>query len=783
MIRRGHEQARILTGADRSRGSILSSSALCTALILSTVGFSATFAAPAFAATYSFSSVKVEGNGQIEPATIIKLAGIERGQPVSDGALNDAIQRIKASGLFATVDLIPSGSTLVIRVLENPTINVVSFEGNRRIKDDDIAKVVKLQSRRIYSPAQAEADAAAITQLYVDQGRLAARVEPKIIDRGENRYDLVFEIREGKVSEVERLSFVGNQAYSDRRLRQVLATKQAGIFRAVISRDTFVPDRVEADKQLLLDFYHSRGYIDAQVRGVSSEMTNERDGFFLTFNVQEGQRYTFNRVTTVSEYPGLDPTEFNNAIRIRRGAVYSPVAIDTNIRRMEAVAKRQGIDFLSIEPRIQRNPQSQTLDLTFVLTKGARVFVERIDIEGNATTQDKVIRRQFDVAEGDPLDPRSIRNAADRIRKLDYFKSVDVSAHQGSSEDQVIVNANVEEKPTGSLTFGASYSVSDGVGLSIGFSEANFLGRGQFLAANISTTEDDQNNSITFIEPALLDRDLRLKLSGWYETSDQAHSYFSTKLIGGSIGLEFPVSESTRLDVHYKVDQGKIYNVSTRSSQILRADQARGAEVNSAVGYTLTYDTRFTGLDPNGGLVLSFGQDFSGLGGDIKAVKSVANATYETKVWNEEVTIHAEADAGVLAAYGGQATRYLDRFSGNGKVRGFEPNGYGPRDLSVTNKDALGGNYFAAVRLEARFPIGLPEEYGISGGVFADAGSVWGLDNPGTVDDGMHMRSSVGVSLFWDSGLGPLRLNFAKPLMKESYDETQTFDMTISTKF
>lgn len=769
-------QERRAAGRHFQRG-LLSGTALCAALFLSVASL------PALAADHVFSAVKVEGNTLIEPATILKLAGIPKGQPVSDAGLNDAVQRLTASGLFATVDVVPSGKTLVIRVTENPTINAISIEGNRRIKDEDLTKLIKSQSRKVYSAKQAEDDAANITQAYVAQGRIAARVEPKVIDRGDNKVDLVFEIREGKVSEVERLSFTGNRDFSDRRLRQVLATKQAGLFRALIRSDTFVPDRIEADKQLLLDFYHSRGYIDAQVRGVSSEFSRERNGFFLTFNIQEGQRYSFNHISTVSEYDGVDAADFAKVVRIRPGAVYSPVAIDTTIHRMEAIAEKKGIEFLSIDPRITRNPQTQTLDVTFVLTKGPRVFVERIDIEGNATTQDKVIRRQFKIAEGDPFNPRAIREAADRIRKLDYFKTSDVSAKQGNSEDQVIVDVNVEEKPTGSLTFGASYSVADGIGLNVGVTESNFLGRGQYLSLSLSTTSDNNDNSFTFIEPSLLDRDLKLKLSGWYNTTDNAHSRFATKRLGAQAGIEFPIAEQMRLDLHYKLSSDKITKVSTGSSPLLLADQARGAEVTSAVGYVLSYDTRITGLNPNGGLLLTFGQDFAGLGGDIKTVTTNANATYETKVMHEEVTLHAEADAGVVTALNGGTTRYLDRFTGNGKVLGFEPNGFGPRDLSVPNQDALGGNYYAAVRLDARFPLGLPEEYGITGGVFANAGSVWGLNNPGAIDDRMHLRASVGVSLYWDSALGPLRINFAKPLKKESYDKEQTFDLTISTKF
>lgn len=736
------------------------------------------------AQSYSFSQVSVEGNELIEPATIVKIAGIARGETVSEAGLNDAVQRLIGSGLFATADVVPSGGTLIIRVRENPVVNIVNFEGNRRLKDEDLAGIVKSQARRVYSAALAEADAAAITQAYVDAGRLAARVEPRLIDRGGNRVDLVFEIREGKVTEVERLSFTGNRAYSDRRLRQVLGTKQAGLLRTIIQRDTYVADRIEFDKQVLTDFYRARGYIDFQVLSVSREFSRERDGFFLTFAVREGLSYKFGKITTVSEYEGVDAAPYDAVVKIRQGATYSPLAVDTTISRMEKIALDQGLDFLSIVPRVIRNERDQTLDIVFALTRGPRVFVERIDIEGNATTLDKVIRRQFKTVEGDPLNPRAIREGAERTRALGFFETADVNTRQGTSGDQVIVDVNVEEKPTGSLTFGASYSVSNGVGFNIGLSEANFLGRGQFVSVNLSTGTDTKNSSITFIEPAFLDRDLKFSFTAFYNTTNNDNSFYSTKRIGASPAIEFPMGEFSSIELSYKVSQDEIFDVDTNSSQLLKNEETRGAELTSALGYRYAYDTRIGGLDPNRSVRLEFGQDFAGLGGDIQSIESTALASYQMKVFREEVTLRAEVEGGVVMTSGGDS-RLVDRFTGNGKIRGFEPNGIGPRDLTVTNQDAVGGNYFAVARLEAEFPLGLPEEYGISGGLFADVGSVWGLDNTlgGVIDDDLNLRSVVGFSIFWDTALGPLRFNFSKALGKEDYDLEQNFDLTVSTRF
>jgi outer membrane protein insertion porin family len=734
------------------------------------------------AQSYAFSNVVVEGNTLIEPATIVKFAGIARGETVTAAGLNDAFQRISASGLFESVELVPQGATLVIRVVEYPTINAISFEGNRRIKDEVLAEVVTSKARRVYSPATAEQDAALIAEQYATAGRFAARVEPRIIRRDGNRVDLVFEIREGRVSEVERLSFTGNRAFSDRRLRQILETKQAGLLRQFIQRDTFVADRTAIDTQLLTEFYRSRGYIDMQVVSVSSEFARERDAFFLTFNIREGQQYRIGRVNTVSEYDGVEATEYQREVRVRTGAVYSPTDIDATISRMEGVALRQGIQFAAIEPRLTRNAATGTLDVTFVIAKGARVFVERIDIEGNATTLDQVIRRQFRTVEGDPLNPREIRQAAERIRALGFFSNAEVVANQGSGEDQVVVDVNVEEQPTGSLAFGLSYGTDAGAGITIGFSESNFLGRGQFLGLDISTASDNSDSSIRFVEPAFLNRDLALKLSANYTTSDGDDEDFDTKLISFTPALEFPISEKGRLEIRYTVADNEMSNY-TGSSAFLAAETAQGSLSSSALGYTYSYDTRITGLNPNAGLLLQFSQDFAGLGGDVDSIKTTARGRFQTKILNEEVTLRAELEGGAIASRGSYTTRIIDRFSGNGKIRGFESNGYGPRDTAAASNDALGGNFFVAARLEAEFPLGLPEEYGITGGVFADMGSVWGLDNAGAIDDGFKLRSAVGVTLFWTTPIGPLRFNFAKAIQKESFDKEQTFDLSVSTRF
>nr|WP_248298167.1 outer membrane protein assembly factor BamA [Tabrizicola sp. YIM 78059] len=753
---------------------------------------SAPFLMPAYAQVFSFSNVVIEGNSRVDAATILNYAGIRRGEQVSASALNDAYQRIVNSGLFETVELIPQGSTLLIRVVEYPIINVISIEGNRRLKDERLAEVIKSQPRRVYSPSQAEADAAAIAEAYRAAGRLAASVTPKIIRRSENRVDLVFEITEGRVVENERIDFVGNRAFSDRRLRQVLQTKQAGLLRTFIQRDSFVAERLELDKRLLTEFYLSRGFIDFQILDASAELTRERDATFITFTVREGLPHTIGKVTVVSEVEGLDAAEFQAVTRIRTGQTYSPLLIDNNVTRMETLALKKGLNFIRVEPRITRDQRGQAVDVEFAIVRGQRIFVERIDIEGNQTTLDEVIRRQFRTVEGDPFNPREIRQSAERIRALGFFSDAQVNTEQGSGPDQVVVNVDVEEQPTGSLSFGVSYSVANGTGFNIGFSETNFLGRGQRLSLSLSSGTDNQNSSFSFTEPAFLGRDLSFSLGAYYRTSTSDFAVYDTRNIGLTAGLGFPIGEQSRLNLRMRYSDDLLENY-TGDSPIIQSEVDLGALRTLSLGYNYEYDTRITGLNPKGGVLLRFGQDFAGLAGDTEYIETTALALAETKVWNEEVTIRAVFEGGAITTLGDGTSRVTERYFGGGKIRGFEPKGIGPRDLGADDQDALGGNMFAVARFEAEFPLGLPEEYGITGGAFFDVGSVWSLDNVngtpspdqpgGIVDDSFNPRAVVGLSVFWTTPIGPLRFNFSKALKKEDYDREQTFDLTISTRF
>lgn len=743
-------------------------------------------AGAAKAQQYRFSSIDVVGNLRIESSTIRSYAGISAAQSLTAADLNAAYQSIASSGLFEEVEIVPNGARLVIKVKEFPTINRVAFEGNSRLKDEVLAGLVKSQTRRVFNPTEVEQDRAVIAEAYANSGRLAAKVNPKFIRLSDNRVDLVFEIFEGGLVEIERISFVGNRAYSDRKLRSVLETKQAGLLRTFIQRDTFVEDRIEFDKQVLSDFYKSRGYADFRINSVNAEISQERDAYFITFNIREGQKFSVGQIDVTTDLSGIDTKAFARAGKVRTGQTYSPLAIENDITRMERFANQEGLEFLRITPRISRNDASLSLDVNYVIERGPRIFVERIDIEGNTATLDRVIRRQFRIVEGDPFNPSEIRASARRIRALGFFSNADVTSREGSNPEQVVVDVKVEEAPTGSLSFGASYSTEAGAGGLVEYSERNFLGRGQALSLKMTAGTGNQTYSFDFTEPAFLYNDLSLSLLTSYAETQRQFSQYNTSALKFRPQLSFPLSEQTRLGVRYQYTESKLSNASLSTGAVIGEELALGNISESGLGYTLSFDSRRTGLDPDAGVLARIEQDFSGLGGDTTSLKTTGLISGEMKVLGEEVTLIGTIEGGMLSYSKGQS-RVVDRFQlGSGIMRGFEPGGIGPREYDSVNgvNDALGGDKFAAMRLEALFPIGLPEEYGITGGVFYDVGNLWGLeyDSADIQYEKGAWRQAAGVSIIWITPVGPFRFNFSRAIAKELLDTANDFELTLATR-
>lgn len=740
-----------------------------------------------WAQDYTFSKIQVEGNRRIESATIKSYSGLKASQPVTAAQLNAAYQNIVASGLFETVEISPLGSRLVVKVKELPTINRVAFEGNSKLKDEILLGLIKSQSRKVFNPTDVEQDRGLITQVYADMGRLAATVGAKIIRQSDNRVDLVFEIFEGGLVEIERIGFVGNRVYTDRKLRGVLQSKQAGFLRSFIQRDTFVDDRVEFDKQVLSDFYKSRGFVDFRINSVNAEFSQERDGYFITFNIREGQQFKVGSIKMQTDLQNIDLEAFFNVLKMKKDQVYMPMAVENDIARMERYSNQQGFEFINVTPKITRNDSDLSLDIDYVLDRGPRLFVERIDIEGNTATLDRVVRRQFRIVEGDPFNATEIRASARRIRALGFFADASVKTREGSGPEKVIIDVKVVEKPTGSLNFGAAYSTAAGIGGTIEYSEKNFLGRGQSLSFKVNAGTGNQTYSFDFSEPSFLYQDMSFSFGTAYRETQQQYSDYNTTSMQIRPQVSFPISEKARLGLRYFYSASELSAISNSGGSIVNLEKNLGRVSQSGVGYTLSYDTRRTGLDPNAGILLRLGQDLSGLGGDTTRIKTIGRLSGEMKTLGEEVTLISTIEGGILSYSRGQS-RVTDRFSmGSNVIRGFNPSGIGPReyDLEAGVNDALGGDKYAAMRLEALFPFGIPEEYGISGGIYYDIGNLWSLDYrasdyPLKYELG-SWRQSVGLSLFWKTPIGPFRFNFSRVIAKQKLDVVDEFELTLAT--
>jgi outer membrane protein insertion porin family len=756
------------------------------AWVLSTFFFVilALMASSAVAQSFRFTSIEIEGNNRIEFGTILAQAGIAENQSLSAAELNDAYQALVASGLFESVEISPSGSRLKIVVVERPTINRITFEGNSKIKSNVLTELVSSQQGRVFNPLAVERDASAITAAYSEKGRIAASITPKIIRRSDNRVDLVFEIVEGGRVEVERLSFVGNAQFSDARLRRILETKQAGIFRFLVQRDTFVSDRVAFDRRVLTDFYQSRGYVDFRVLDVETELTRDRGSYFLTFIVEEGQQFDFGNVSVRSEYPGVGADEYAKILRIKSGDLYSPTDIDNEIARLEILATDNQLDFLRVEPVVTRNAEDLTLDVELVLKRGDRVFIERIDIEGNTSTLDKVIRRQFDAVEGDPFNPREIREAANRIRALRFFATDDVSARAGSASDKMVIDVSLQERATGNVSFGGNYNTASGISAVATYKETNFLGRGQALDFSFQKGESNTRFSFDFAEPALMGQNTRFGLSMGRFQTDNENALYDTAITSFSPSLGFAIADDARLNLRYRLAAEDLTDVDGSASAVVVNEALAGQLTTSALGYALTYDNRSSGLNPDAGILVRLDQEYAGVGGDNNYLKTSAQATAQTTIVDDRITLKATLEGGLLN-YATGNSRVTDRFfMGSQVMRGFAPNGIGPRD--DTTGDALGGNRFAVARLEAQFPLGLPEEYGITGGVFYDAGSLWDVGETfgETINyNDFTLRQVVGASIFWDTPIGPLRFNWTEALSKQTGDIEQGFELTVSAEF
>lgn len=723
--------------------------------------------------------IRIEGTQRIEPETVRSYMRINPGDPFDAVRLDKSLKNIFSTGLFADVTLRREGDALIVSVVENPIINRIAFEGNDQLDNEALQAEITLRPRIVFTRTKAQSDAQRLLEIYRRSGRYAATVEPKVIQLQQNRVDLVFEINEGPLTKISAINFIGNHEFSDSSLRDEITTSEAAFWRILSTTDTYDPDRLSFDRELLRRFYLREGYADFAVASVVAELTPDREGFIVTFTVQEGERYKFGKIDVTTSLRNLDPETLQQYIQVEEGDWYDAQAIEDTISNLSEAVGNLGYAFVDIRPRADRDQEARVIGVNFEIKEGPKVFVERIDIQGNVRTLDKVIRREFRLVEGDAFNSARLRRSRQRIQNLGFFQTVDVQSNPGSSADKTIITVDVEEQSTGDLSFGAGFSTDAGPIGNVSINERNLLGRGQDLRLSFTLSGADSQLDLSFTEPYFLGRNLAAGFDLFRTTTNQSRQAFDIERIGGALRTGFSYTEDLRQVVRYTLEQKTISNVDADASLLVREEE--GTFALSGVSQELTYDTRDSRFDPREGGVVRLRNNITGLGGDVRFLKSSIGGAYHYS-FIEDWTASIDAEVGNIFGLA-QDTRISDRnFVGGSNCRGFKFAGVGPRDGPT--EDALGAKQYYTGSLELGFPLGLPDEYDIRGRIFTDICSAWGLDRTdANVLDENSPRASVGAGFSWDSPFGPIVIDLGFAVLKEDFDQTELFSFSFGTQF
>jgi len=810
------------------------------------------------------SSIVVQGNRRVDADTVRSYFKAAPGEPLDSAKIDAGLKALYATGLFQDVRISQSGGKLIVAVVEAPVINKIAYEGNHRIKDEQLTEEIQSKERGSLSRPNVQADTQRIIEIYQRNGRFDVKVVPKIIERPNNRVDLVFEINEGEKTGIKSIVFVGNKSYSAWRLKEVIKTAESNFLSFLQTTDVYDPDRIEADRDLIRRFYLKHGFADVQVVSATGEYDSAKKGFIVTFTIEEGALYHFGAVDIQSNVRAVEAQTLRSYLRMAPGQIYNGEAIEKTVEDVTIELARRGFPFGTVRPRGDRNPTTQTIGVVLVVDEGTRAYIERINVRGNFRTRDYVIRREFDIGEGDPYNRALIDRAERRLKNLNFFKSVKITNEPGSAPDRVVINVNVEEQSTGDFSIMGGYSTADGWMAEVSVQERNLLGTGRFARASVTYGQYTRGFALSFAEPYFLDTrssggmDLFAK-----QTLSNTYLSYGTESYGGTLRWGLPLREDLGFQLRYSAYVQKItlpsylndcnninpdfastfptpaaiaaagtnvntaypgYNTAVtngtqnncyaygQASLPVRAELANGAYLTSSVGYGFSYNTLDNNKNPTNGVAVSIGQDFAGVGGDVAYMRSTADLrTYYEVVSDLVGVLHLQG--GDMIGLKGQEVRMLDDFKmGPNLVRGFQPAGLGPRDITPgTTNDNIGGTMYWGASLEFQYPFYfLPKDAGFRGAVFVDTGSVWGYKGEtqyaatGEVNglagtpsaafqtacqcgmqyaDSAAVRASVGASLIWDSPFGPLRFDFAYPLLKQGYDRTQWFQFGGGAKF
>lgn len=766
------------------------------------------------------SSIVIKGNKRAEAETVKAYLTIKPGKPFGSSDIDASIKALYGTELFSDVKFSRSGGALVVEVVESPQIAKVAFEGNKRLTDEQLKTIVQAKPRSFMSKATVQGDVQRLLESYRRNGRFRAQVEAKTISLPDNRVNVVYEIDEGDKTAVSRIGFVGNHAYSAGRLRDVVKTRETGLLGWLRTSDTYDPDRLQADQDLLRKFYMRNGYADFRILAATADLDRERNVFFVTFTVDEGAQYSYGDIDVQSSLSGIDPARLKNVVGTSSGSTYSAEEVEKTMEALTIEAAKAGYPFAQVRPRATRDYTKHTISITYYVEEGQRLYVERINVRGNDRTRDYVIRREFDMAEGDAYNKVLANKAERRLERLGFFKTAKVSAEQGSAPDRVVVNVDVEEQPTGEIGFGAGYSTADGILGDVSFQEKNFLGRGQFVRASVQYGQYTRGYQLSFTEPYFLGYRISAGFDVYQKhTLETSYRNYEEKNTGGTLRLGLPITENFTFGLQYTLNRQEIILSSTQVDNDYSNGEASRAykmfacptltcasnaykreRMTSIPGYSLVYNSLDNLQFPRDGIYAKYLQEFAGAGGDAKFIRTTIDARYYRELYADWGVVGMARLRGGNITGIGEHVEVLDNFFiGGDMVRGFATQGIGPRDVTIDAatgykvKEALGGKNYVAGTIEATMPFpGSPEEFGLYVSAFADAGMLWSIDRkalPSSWVKGTNytednkVRSSVGVGLVWRSPFGPLRGDFAVPITKAKYDETQIFRFSGGTQF
>jgi outer membrane protein insertion porin family len=753
-----------------------------TALV---VGLLAAAAPEAFAQNQGgrVRQIVVQGTQRIETETVKSYMAIAEGDPYDADRIDRSLRTLYNTGLFADVAIRHEGDVVVVRVVENPIINRIAFEGNKRIKEEELTQETQLRPRVVYTRTKVQNDVKRILDLYRRNGRFAATAEPKIIQLEQNRVDLVFEINEGQPTYVKRINFVGNRKYSDSRLREVLMTKEERWYRFFSSDDTYDPDRVTYDRELLRRFYLKHGYADFRVVSGVAELTPDREGFFITFTVDEGERYKFGAAEINVNLRDVTVDELRPLVTSVPGEWYNADQVEDIVQKLTDALGSRGYAFVDVKPQVHRDRENKVINVTYDIQEGPRVYVERIDITGNLRTLDKVIRREFKLVEGDAFNTAKLRRSRQRIKDLNFFERAEVTnVPSETAPDRTVIKVDVQEKSTGELSFGVGWSTIAGPLVEVSMRERNLLGRGQDVRASASIGTRQNQAVFSFTEPYFLDRQVSAGFDVFATTRKlQNESSYDANSMGAALRTGYQINENLRQDWKYTLKRDQVENVSSDASTFIR--EQMGTAVLSSIQQTLLWDYRDSKIEPTEGYYIRVNNEVAGLGGSQKFVRNNIGAGQYFPL-AEQVVLGLTGNAGIITGFGDEKIRITERyFLGGDTLRGFANAGVSPRDKST--EDALGGLWQYSGSAQVKFPLGLPEELGFGGQVFSDFGSIGNTEDytGNNINQSNSIRVSIGAGVTWKSPMGPVAVDIGFPIKKEAFDERELFRFNFGTRF